>query len=461
MRYYCLLVCLWMSTWAVAQELDTVPYTLYFDTDSYTPSAQQVRQLTAFLEQEPFEGIVQQLIIEGHTDQRASAVYNLNLSKNRAAAVESFILQYYQQKQLLPPTIKVAFYGEAQPSVPSAQGEQLRQNRRVVLQWIVEKMPPIPLPPPVVEEVPEPVPQPLIPEEPQDSPVVLNVRDYLFYMPSQEVADEARIKVVKTGAEAYTAGLTTVTTDGDMLYSTGMFRVCGSPEIEYFKVRIPVQDSTIPVPNYYNRVGDRWELTEKEVTKVKDEKTGQWYYELEAENCAWINTDTKIMGKGIIVRVPIQPFWVKKMNILGNAPILNCPIRARGLNVHAAAGFSPDNGYLMEELGTDSTKIVRIEMLGQPHQAKSIAYVKLTPVKTNVYFPMLNINLKQYEKLLKRGHDGYLRCSRLASVFLSTEPMKHDIYKIKAKDWRAAKRALRQEAKAQRLELQQGVIGGL
>lgn len=460
MRYYCLLLWVWMSTWVMAQELDTVPYTLYFDTDSYTPSAQALEQLTAFLEQTPFEGTVQQLIIEGHTDQRASAAYNLNLSKKRAAALERFLLQYYQKKQLPLPTIKVAFYGEEQPALPAAKGENLRKNRRVVLHWIIEKTAPIPLPPPVVEEFPEPPPPPVLPEEPKDSPIVLNVRDYLFYMPSQEVAEEARIEVVKTGAEAYTAGLTTVTTDGKLLYSTGMFRVCGDPEVDEFKVRMPVLDSTAAVPSYYVRVGERWELTERAVTKVKDEQTGQWYYELQAENCTWVNGDVEVERRGIIVRVPIQPFWVKKMNILGNAPIVNYPLKARGLNVHAAAGFSDDNAVAFRG-AVDSAKTMRVELLGQPNQAKSVAYAKLNYIKQDVKFPMLVISEKKYKRLLDRGHDGYLRCSRLASIFLKTEPIKHTIYRIRAKDLRAARRALRQELKAQKLQLQQGDIGGL
>lgn len=459
MRYYCLFLCVWMSVGLLAQDLDTVPYTLYFDTDSYTPTPQQLEQLTSFLRQEPFEGTVQQLIIEGHTDQRASAAYNLTLSQKRAAAIESFLTQYYQKNKLPLPTITTAFYGETQLADPAAQGEQLRKNRRVVLQWVVQSPAPTPPPPPVVEAAPAP-PVMELPEEPKDSSVVLNVKGFLFYMPSQEVADEARIEVVNTGAEAYSAGLTTVTTDGKLLYSSGMFRVCGSPEVDEFRVRIPVQDSTAPIPSYYVRVGDRWELTEREVTKVKDEESGQWYYESKAENCIWVNTDTEIPEKGIIVRVPIQPFWVKKMNILGNAPIINHPIRARGLNVHAAAGFHPNDEMLFSQTGIDTTKIIVVEMIGQANQTKSVAYVKLIRVKDNISFPMLNVSIKRQEKMLKKGHDGYLRCSRLASVFLSTRPMKHDIYRIRGKDLRAARRALRQEIKAQRLQ-SNGDIGGL
>ncbi|MGH1337987.1 MAG: OmpA family protein [Aureispira sp.] len=461
MKYYWMCWSLLLSYFAVAQEQDIMvyDYTIYFETDRFTPTSQQLKGLTTFLEEMAFNGSLQQIIIAGHTDKRASETYNLTLSKNRAAAIKTYLTQYYQEKGKQLPALESIFHGEEQPSITNATKKERGQNRRVTIQWIFEQpVPPAPLPEPLVEEVPQVMEEPFSPIEEQDMSVVLNVRDYLFFMPSQESADEAEIEVIKTSQEAYAATITTVTTDGKLLNSYGMFRVCGDPDLESITVRVPVMDTTAPAPNYYDRVGDRWELTSRPITKVLDKETGQWYYELEAENCKWINLDTVTVELGIIIRAPITPFWVKKIHLLNNNPIQNYPIRARGLKVHTASGFAPERSFLEDD--SSSTKTVIVEMLGQPSsQNRTVKYIQLVRTEKRVLFPMQIIKPEQLNRRLDNGHDGYTRVSRMASLFVKTRPLAHVIYRIRAKDLRQARKDLRQEWQAEKEKAED--IGGL
>jgi len=68
--------------------------------------------------------------IEGHTDTRGSAKYNLNLSQTRAEAVRAFLLAYFQLKD---GNYIAKGYGETRPETQERNDEELLRNRRVVL----------------------------------------------------------------------------------------------------------------------------------------------------------------------------------------------------------------------------------------------------------------------------------------------------------------------------------------
>jgi outer membrane protein OmpA-like peptidoglycan-associated protein len=71
-------------------------------------------------------------VIEGHTDSKGPANYNLTLSKARANAVKTYLLQEYgiDAKRLT-----TTGYGESQP-VASNDTVQGRQNNRRVIATI-------------------------------------------------------------------------------------------------------------------------------------------------------------------------------------------------------------------------------------------------------------------------------------------------------------------------------------
>lgn len=68
-----------------------------------------------------------ELVIAGYTDDTGSADYNLELSRRRAAAVESYLLA----DQVAPQRLRSVGYGERSPAVPNTTAEARTLNRRV------------------------------------------------------------------------------------------------------------------------------------------------------------------------------------------------------------------------------------------------------------------------------------------------------------------------------------------
>jgi len=68
--------------------------------------------------------------IEGHTDTRGWAQYNMRLSQARAEAVRAVLLQYFK---LDAHHYQAVGYGETRPETAERNQEELLRNRRVVL----------------------------------------------------------------------------------------------------------------------------------------------------------------------------------------------------------------------------------------------------------------------------------------------------------------------------------------
>ena len=67
------------------------------------------------------------IVVEGHTDSRGSESYNMNLSKNRAEAVQNLFIQ----KGVNHNSISILALGETQPRLPNDTPEGRQMNRRV------------------------------------------------------------------------------------------------------------------------------------------------------------------------------------------------------------------------------------------------------------------------------------------------------------------------------------------
>ncbi len=75
------------------------------------------------------------IIVEGHTDTRGSASYNLKLSKERAEAVKNWLVEH---GCVNPDRIEARGYGESRPLVyPEKRPEDYAKNRRVVIRIIM------------------------------------------------------------------------------------------------------------------------------------------------------------------------------------------------------------------------------------------------------------------------------------------------------------------------------------
>jgi OOP family OmpA-OmpF porin len=68
--------------------------------------------------------------VEGHTDTRGSAAYNMTLSQDRAESVRGWLLGHHR---LRGENLMARGYGESRPETRERNEEELLRNRRVVL----------------------------------------------------------------------------------------------------------------------------------------------------------------------------------------------------------------------------------------------------------------------------------------------------------------------------------------
>jgi OOP family OmpA-OmpF porin len=68
--------------------------------------------------------------IQGHTDMRGSAAYNMKLSQSRAESVRRYLLDHFK---LDPDHYKAKGFGETQPETKERNAEEMQQDRRCVL----------------------------------------------------------------------------------------------------------------------------------------------------------------------------------------------------------------------------------------------------------------------------------------------------------------------------------------
>ncbi|MFZ5560259.1 MAG: OmpA family protein [Pseudomonadota bacterium] len=95
-----------------------------YDSDHLTnDSLKLLRRHAAFLKADP--GI--RASLEGHTDERGTAEYNLALGERRAKTVAVFL----QTQGVSPAQLEVATFGELKPVVEGETEESHAQNRRV------------------------------------------------------------------------------------------------------------------------------------------------------------------------------------------------------------------------------------------------------------------------------------------------------------------------------------------
>lgn len=112
---------------AVQTRLDDFP-ALTFDTGgaSLTPESRKtLKRVAALLKASPDTV----LRVGGHTDSRGSTAANLALSRERAEAVESALIEY----GVAPARLAAKGYGESRPAVPNDTAGHRAENRRVEL----------------------------------------------------------------------------------------------------------------------------------------------------------------------------------------------------------------------------------------------------------------------------------------------------------------------------------------
>ena len=76
--------------------------------------------------------------IDGHTDSRGRAQYNLNLSHRRAESVRAYLLAHFTQ--FTPEQLTAKGYGESEPLVANDSEEHMATNRRVEFKVLNKEM---------------------------------------------------------------------------------------------------------------------------------------------------------------------------------------------------------------------------------------------------------------------------------------------------------------------------------
>lgn len=103
-------------------------YSVYFDLDDYTVQAQYlpiIKQHAEYLIKHPEHFV----FIEGHTDERGGAEYNLALGQKRSTAVKKLLVLYGVKEQQL----EAYSYGKEKPKALGSTDEAWSQNRRADL----------------------------------------------------------------------------------------------------------------------------------------------------------------------------------------------------------------------------------------------------------------------------------------------------------------------------------------
>lgn len=72
------------------------------------------------------------VMLHGHADRSGPEAYNVGLSQRRADAVSNAL----QLNGISPSIIQTRAHGETDPKVPTADGVRLRENRRVVIDFM-------------------------------------------------------------------------------------------------------------------------------------------------------------------------------------------------------------------------------------------------------------------------------------------------------------------------------------
>lgn len=99
---------------------------VYFDFDQYAIRADAqstLKRLAGLLQSE----LTQELVIEGHCDERGTSAYNLVLGERRAQAAK----QYLEKHGMTAPQIRVTSYGKERPFCTEHSEACWQSNRRV------------------------------------------------------------------------------------------------------------------------------------------------------------------------------------------------------------------------------------------------------------------------------------------------------------------------------------------
>ena len=110
----------------------SVATVVYFDTDLYSLNTDAIQQLDTLV-RDIDQRVVRELVITGHTDSRASLLYNDKLSQRRASAV----VDYLTAKNILSDNSVITWRGERLPAASNSTVDGMALNRRTEVQVLL------------------------------------------------------------------------------------------------------------------------------------------------------------------------------------------------------------------------------------------------------------------------------------------------------------------------------------
>jgi hypothetical protein len=132
MKYLLFLMVSLLCTFPVFGQQTLTETSVYFETDKHNLTAESETSLSKFITFLEQRNDDYEIIIEAHTDGRASQTYNTELSQRRAKSVES----YLSNKNIKASNISIKVFGEENPSFSNDDVTGMRKNRRVDIKAI-------------------------------------------------------------------------------------------------------------------------------------------------------------------------------------------------------------------------------------------------------------------------------------------------------------------------------------
>lgn len=295
MKHFVLFLLLFPLSFTLSAQ---IRFEIYFSFDKSTLSLFEQHRLDSLIQATPE---IVQLELRGHTDERGSNDYNIELSRKRMESVRAYLNKLGIEDTL----IKTAYFGERMPRATNEDEVGRQKNRRVEISIFLKQEEEI-------VEIKEELPVlPILPEKAKDEVALLGdtvlridggAEVLISKKELEKYKDCLEINFIENGVEALENGLTTLSSSGTPLISCGMIEIklSGKCEGECFeaglKVRLPFPEEDCPrceLGGFYNFLANgTWEFNpNKEVNEVEVE--GKKFYELIVDCPMKVNCDCK------------------------------------------------------------------------------------------------------------------------------------------------------------------------
>ncbi|MFK7798985.1 MAG: OmpA family protein [Aureispira sp.] len=415
MNYYFALI-LSLFTYSIsAQQATTFKHTIYFDSDQDQLTTEEKDKLYSFVQAHQQEILWINLV--GHTDNIGSNAYNLDLSQRRVETIQAELKLLLKEQPL--DSLITNFEGEEQPVSTNNDVSSRAANRRVELLLACKERANEPIPLEKEAEIiaqPNPYQPPVEQLEPVNAKQIVRIDGAEFIY--EGVAGGYNPQLIRTGAQAYSTGLTTYTSNGVPLRSEGMLRVtpCGADGRkaldEPVTVRIPIEEGNTGQPDLFTIDNEgNWETAR--ISLTTEVSQGQRFYVVTVPDCGWLNLDRKLSDTVKIEVKPVHQAKLAKANFVNNRPNYNYNLAFNKKKVEGTIHKPP-------------TELLNPQLAHLYYQIKEGGQEKLYKIRLS--------NLKASRKERYYPTINNKRVSWLASLFRKTKKQLYIHYKVTNKD---------------------------